>query len=82
VDNQLIFCVSAAHVALSRNSTRKNIIVLPDIPDQSHHPAATFVYTKQEFDKLGDLFSHHGLQTGYDFTTAKIQMLHFVILVF
>ena len=44
------FYVSAVHVALSRNSTGKNI-VLPDIPDQPHRPAATFIYLKREFGK-------------------------------
>ena len=32
-------------MALSRN------VVLPDIPDRPHHPAATFVYPKREFGK-------------------------------
>ena len=37
-------------MVLSRNSTGKNI-VLPDIPDQPHRPAATFIYLKREFGK-------------------------------
>jgi len=43
------FCVSAVNMALSRNITGKDI-ALPDIPDQPHHPAATFVYPKREFE--------------------------------
>ena len=50
VDYQLIFCISAVNIALSRNINGKDI-VLPDIPDQPHHPAATFVYPKREFGK-------------------------------
>jgi len=46
----IFFCISAVHMALSRNIHGKDI-ALPEIPNQPHHLAATFIYPKCEFGK-------------------------------